>query len=193
MVTVLQGLHEIYRSLWLHAINSSAHPSYWFCRTLWPWFISVQPTEPSQYHILQIALYRLQTLLTLSVYLFTAKHLHLLQLTGYVHKLQFRVYKSRKELKPARILYYGTQTDAYLVFFLTSPILRFQVIPPFFFILSFILIHIVFVLPFPNALFHWRISFLYKYLKFFFLVIPNCQSFYPSHLTFWHRSFTFKF
>lgn len=84
------------------------------------------------------------------MYRFTVKHLHLLQLTGYVRKLQFRVYKSRKDLRPARILYYGSQTDANLVFFLTSPIFRFQIIPPFF----FILILTVFVLPFPNALFH---------------------------------------
>jgi len=35
MVSVLQGLNEIYRSLWSsHATNSSAHPSYWFCRTM---------------------------------------------------------------------------------------------------------------------------------------------------------------
>jgi len=37
------------------------------------------------------------------------------------------------------------------------PIFRFQIVPPFFFIFSFILILIVFVLPFPNAPFHWRI------------------------------------
>jgi len=53
------------------------------------------------------------------MYLFTVKYLHLLQLTSYVHKLQYRVHKSRKDLKPARIFYYGNQTDANLVFFLT--------------------------------------------------------------------------
>lgn len=90
------------------------------------------------------------------MYFLTVKHLRLLQLTGYVHKLQFRVYsrKSRRDLKPARILYYGSQTDENLVFFQTSPIFSFEIIPPFFFIFSFILILTVFVLSFPNAPFH---------------------------------------
>ena len=51
------------------------------------------------------------------MYLFTVKHLHLLQLTTYVNRLQFQVYKSRKDLKPARIMYYDSQTDANLDFF----------------------------------------------------------------------------
>lgn len=135
--SVLHGLNGIYRSIWLHATNSSAHPSYWFCRTMWPWFISVQPTEPPQYRILQVALYRLQTLLTSSDYISFYYETFTFVATDKLcfHRLQFRVCKSIKDLKPARILYYGSQTDANLEFFLTSPVFRFQIIPPFFFFL----------------------------------------------------------
>jgi len=154
MVSVLQGLNEICRSLWLHATNSSAHPSYWFCRTMWPWFISVQPTEPSQYRILQAALYRLQNLLTLSVYV-----------SFYCETFTFvATDKLCSQVAISSVLIEkGLQTCMYIVLWQSNwcksrifsefsyfPFSNYSSILLYFF---FILILTVFLFPFPNALF----------------------------------------
>lgn len=184
MITVRQGLNVIYRSLWITChkqvlpirhidfVELCDRDLFLFSRLNHRNIVS-----SSSLFIVYKLYWRYLTMC-----LFVVKHLYLWQLTSYVHKLQFPVYKSRKGFKPARIFYYGSQIDANLVFFLKSPVFCFPIIRPLFVIISFILILIVFVLPFPNTLFHWCLSFLPKYLKFFFLVIPNCQHFRTSHL-----------